>query len=308
MFGATPYRGNPLAVLTGGEDLSVPEMQEVARWFGFSETTFLSEPTDPGATYRCRIFTPSEELPFAGHPTLGSAHAWSQLSGQALAPGATLVQQCGAGLVRLQVAPTPGSPTPGSPTPGSPAPPSPAPPSPVPGAQVPALYFEAPPLVRSGPVRGDLVERVVDAIGLGPRDVLDAQWVDNGPGWVALLLKDAGTVLAARPASPDGAKIGLVGFYPEGSDVLYEVRAFFDKGAPGVAEDPVTGSLNASVAQWLVGSGRAVAPYAVAQGRRVGADGRVHVSSGSDGSIWVGGATFTCARGQLFAPSGTPHA
>lgn len=264
VFGDGPYAGNPLAVVLDGEGLSVQQMQQVASWATVAETTFVLPPTDAGADYRCRIFTPSVELPFAGHPTLGTAHAWLAHHGRPYGP---VVQQCGAGLVAL-------------------------------AAHGPRLAFAAPALVRGGPVDEADVAHLAAVCGLRPGQVVDAQWVDNGPGWVALLLADAEAVLSVRPGRLDRF-VGLVGFYPPGSKLAYEVRAFSPGPGGNPVEDPVTGSLNASVAMWVLSSGRAVAPYVVGQGGALGRGGRVYIDRGPDGTVWVGGDTVTCVSGTI---------
>jgi PhzF family phenazine biosynthesis protein len=240
-------------------------MQRYASWTNLSETTFVLPPSTPEADYRVRIFTPVLELPFAGHPTLGSCHAWL-----ATQPGRArdreVVQECGAGLVRLNV-------------------------------QREQISFAAPPLLREGPVEEPLIEHIADVLALRREAIVDAEWVDNGPGWVAVLLADADAVLAMRPGFVD-LDLGVVGAYPLGSPEAFEVRAFFPKDGTTV-EDPVTGSLNASLAPWLLRSGRAQAPYVVSQGTVLGRRGRVHVSADADGGIWVGGGTVTCVSGEV---------
>ncbi|MFI7699133.1 PhzF family phenazine biosynthesis protein [Nonomuraea sp. NPDC049480] len=265
VFTDVPYRGNALAVVVDGEGLNTEEMQRFAAWTNLSETTFLLPPGTPEADYRVRIFTPSTELPFAGHPTLGSCHAWLEAGGVPLREG-EIVQECGAGLVRVRRAD------------GS-------------------LAFQAPPLVRSGPVDEPLVARIAEALGIGRGDIVDVEWADNGPGWVAVLLADADAVLALRPGTvPCG--VGVAGPYPEGAECAYEVRAFFTlQGA--TAEDPVTGSLNASLAQWLLRTGRAKAPYVASQGTALGRSGRVHLSADAEGDVWVGGSVVTCVTGRV---------
>jgi PhzF family phenazine biosynthesis protein len=265
VFTPTPYRGNPVAVVLDGEGLTTEQMQRFAHWMNLSETTYVLPPTVPDADYQVRIFTPADELPFAGHPTLGTCHAWLQ-GGRSASGGDVVVQQCGAGLVPVR--PT-----------------------------ADGLAFAAPPLLRSGPVEESLVEHLASILGIGRAEILDAEWVDNGPGWVAVLLASAEAVLALRPGLVDLA-VGVVGPYPPGSPQAFEVRAFFPKDG-ATAEDPVTGSLNASLAQWLLGAGRASAPYVASQGTALGRSGRVHVASGPDGTIWVGGGTVTCVRGQV---------
>ncbi|WP_040766441.1 PhzF family phenazine biosynthesis protein [Tsukamurella sp. 1534] len=264
VFSEEPLLGNPVAVVHDADGLTDEQMAAFARWTNLSETTFLLRPTDPAADYRLRIFTPGGELPFAGHPTLGSAHAWLEAGGAPRTPG-TLVQECGAGLVRLRRAGT--------------------------------LAFAAPPLVRSGPAEPEVVERVAASLRLAPSDLLAVQWVDNGPGWVAARLRDADAVLALEPdfATMGELQVGAVGPYPEGDERAVEVRAFCpDLGVP---EDPVTGSLNAGLAQWLIGD---VLPgrYIASQGTRLGRSGRVHVER-ADGETWIGGATTTTIRGEL---------
>jgi PhzF family phenazine biosynthesis protein len=264
VFGNEPYRGNPLAVVLDAAGLSAQQMQDFARWTNLSETTFLLPPEDPGADYTVRIFTTDEELPFAGHPTLGSCRAWLEHHPEA-ARRERLVQHCAAGLVQIR-------------------------------RNGDELAFMAPPLVRSGPVaEGDLA-RFADQLGIKTDEIVDANWVDNGPGWVAVLLADAASVLALRPSEIE-QKIGAVGPYPDGAETAFEVRAFCPwKGS--VVEDPVTGSLNASLAGWLIATGRAHPPYVVSQGTVLGRAGRVLISQQVDG-IWVGGSATTCVRGTV---------
>jgi PhzF family phenazine biosynthesis protein len=264
VFATTPYRGNPVAVVLDATDLSTEQMQRFANWTNLSETTFVLPPTAPGADYQVRIFTPVSELPFAGHPTLGTCHAW--LSTQPDNTSDVIVQQCPAGLVRIRR-----------------------------GQGL--LAFAAPPLRRSGPVEEAFVHRIAGVLRLDRSAIVAAQWVDNGPGWVAVLLGSAHEVLAVRPGYVD-FDLGLVGPYPAGAPAAFELRAFFPKDGSTV-EDPVTGSLNASVAQWLVGSGLATAPYVASQGTALGRLGRVHINSGPDGQIWVGGGTITCVTGEV---------
>lgn len=265
VFTTAPCRGNPLAVVLDGDGLSPAEMQRFANWTNLCETTFLLPAEHPEADYRLRIFTTSRELPFAGHPTLGSAHAWLERGGvpkRATGP----VQECGAGLVQLRR---------------------------IEGG----LAFAAPPLQRSGPVDAGLVEHLAHQLGLDGKGIVEAQWVDNGPGWVALLLPSAEAVLALRPERLDGP-VGVVGPYPAGSAVQFEVRAFLPEDG-AVVEDPVTGSLNAALGQWLVGTGRASAPYVAGQGTALGRAGRVHISRDEGGTIWTGGATVTLIQGEV---------
>jgi PhzF family phenazine biosynthesis protein len=209
--------------------------------------------------------TPTRELPFAGHPTLGTCHAWLSAGGTASQDG-VIVQQCGAGLVPIR-------------------------------QTADGLAFAAPPLLRSGPVDEPLVEHLAVVLGIDRAAIADAQWADNGPGWVAVLLGSAEEVLAVRPNIVD-LDVGVVGPYPPGSPQAFEVRAFLPKNG-GTDEDPVTGSLNASLAEWLLRTGRATAPYVASQGTALGRQGRVHISADDSGAIWVGGGTVTCVTGQV---------
>jgi len=265
VFTRIPFEGNPVAVVLEADDLTGEEMQRLARWTNLSETTFVLRPEAAEADYRLRIFTPSRELPFAGHPTLGSCHAW--LSGsQSSTTAEVVLQECGAGLVRLR-------------------------------RTADGLAFAAPPLIRYGPVERPLIEHVAALLHISPDEIVDAHWVDNGPGWIAVLLSSAEAVLSLRPGTVD-MDVGVVGPYPEGSASAFEVRAFFPvQGA--TVEDPVTGSLNASLAHWLLDTGRATSPYVASQGTALGRAGRVHISSDVDGTIWVGGGTITCITGNV---------
>lgn len=264
VFSAAPFRGNPVAVVLDAEGLSTEQMQRIANWTNLSETTFVLPPADPGADYRVRIFTPSEELPFAGHPTIGTCHAWLARN-----PGHardTVVQECAAGLVTLRRT----------------------------GER---LAFAAPPLVRDEPADDAVRARLARILRIEPAAIRDAQWVDNGPGWVAVLLDDAKAVLDLEPASED-LKIGVVGPNPAGSPAALEVRAFFPVGRSTV-EDPVTGSLNAGLAIWLLRTGRVTAPYVASQGTALGREGRVHVDQDPDGTVWVGGDAVTAVQGVI---------
>jgi len=268
VFSESTCRGNALAVFHEADDLSDEQMATIARWTNLSETTFLCSPTDPGADYRVRIWTTGGELPFAGHPTLGSAHAWLEAGGVPASEG-VVVQQCATGLVEVR--------------------------------GVDRLRFAAPPLTRSGPVSVADAARVTTALGLDPADVVDLAWVDNGPGWVGVLLRSPDAVLAAAPDPSNcaGVKAGLVAVYPPGTrddGVVAEVRAFYSDGRD-FAEDPVTGSLNAGLAQWLVPAGHLPEHYVAAQGTVIGRAGRVHVDV-VDGTTWVGGQTRTVVIGD----------
>ena len=265
VFSPVPFLGNPVAVVLDSSAMSTEQMQLLANWTNLSETTFVLPADDPGADYQVRIFTPSTELPFAGHPTLGTCHAWLE-SGNQPRQADLIVQQCGAGLVRIRRS----------------------------GG---LLGFAAPPLMRSGPVDEPLIEQVAGQLQIDRADIVAAQWADNGPGWIAILLESARSVLDVRPGDGD-LDVGLAGPYPLGSECAFEVRAFFPAGGRSV-EDPVTGSFNASLAQWLLSSGLATAPYVASQGTALGRRGRVHIDADADGTIWVSGATATRINGQI---------
>ncbi|WP_432483066.1 PhzF family phenazine biosynthesis protein [Kineococcus esterisolvens] len=266
VFSAAPYRGNPVAVVLDAEGMDAEGMQRFAAWTNLSETTFVLPPTDPGADYRLRIFTPGGELPFAGHPTLGSAHAWLGAGGRPRG-GDVVVQECGAGLVPVR-------------RDGS------------------ALCFAAPPLLRTGPLEEEVLERAVRALGVAREEVVDHRWVDNGPGWAAVQLASARAVLDVEvdAAALGDLPLGVVGAHPAGSEHAVEVRAFVP--GMGVPEDPVTGSLNAGIAQWLTGSGALPPDYTATQGARVGRAGVVRVRT-VDGGVWVGGDSTTCVEGTV---------
>jgi PhzF family phenazine biosynthesis protein len=266
--------GNPLAVVHDAEGLSDAQMAAYAHWTNLSETTFLLRPTaagrEGGADYRVRIFTPGGELPFAGHPTLGSCQAW--LDGGGVPHRAdVVVQECGVGLVRLRRD----------------------------LARPARLAFAAPPLRRSGPAEPEVVAQVCRALRLAPEQVRRVEWVDNGPGWVAALLSDAAAVRALKPdyAAMAGLNLGAVGRWPAGGEADIEVRAFVpDLGVP---EDPVTGSLNAGLAQWLIGAGLLPPAYVASQGHALGRAGRVHVERDAAGDLWIGGDVCRCVSGSL---------
>jgi PhzF family phenazine biosynthesis protein len=259
VFTTEPYRGNPVAVVLDASGLTTEQMQRFAHWTNLSETTFVLPP-EAGGDYRVRIFTPVSELPFAGHPTLGTCHAWLEAGGSP-ASSDVVVQECEAGLIRVR--------------------------------RGEVLAFAAPPLIRSGPVDEADVTHAADVMNISRDEILDAAWADNGPGWMAVLLRDADAVLAVKPGYVD-FDLGVVGEREGG----WELRAFFPKDGSTV-EDPVTGSLNASVAQWLIESGRASAPWVAHQGTALGRAGRIHVSQDSDGTIWVGGGAVTCVEGSV---------
>ena len=268
VFGTDPFTGNPLAVVADAEGLTTEEMQAITRWLNLSETTFLLPPIDPTADYRVRIFTLAHELPFAGHPTLGSAHAWIEAGGQPKREG-VIVQECGAGLVTIR-------------------------------RDGERLAFAAPPLLRSGNPTEDEIAEVAAVLRIDRDAIVDAVWADNGPGWIAIMLESAEAVLALEPALHHAKRIdiGVVGPYAPDNQAAYQIRAIFSDGTGALTEDPVTGSLNASIGQWLFASGRARGAYVAAQGARLGRIGRIHVSHDDDGQVWVAGTTRTLFAGQ----------
>jgi PhzF family phenazine biosynthesis protein len=261
VFSDGPYRGNPVAVVLDGEGLTTDEMVRITRWTNLSEATFVLPPTRADADYRVRIFTGGDgepELPFAGHPTLGTCHAWLEAGGTPRQNGAVL-QECGAGLVTIR-------------------------------HKQGQLAYAAPPFLRYEPASDEVIDEIASSLRIERDEILDASWIDNGPGWVGALLRDPDAVRALRPGAVR-LDLGVVGVR-EGEVVL---RAFFPRGG-STAEDPVTGSLNAGVAQWLHDTGRIAFPYVASQ-----TTGRVHVSRDDDGTIWVGGGTVTCITGELTA-------
>lgn len=265
VFTKTPYLGNPLAVVLGADGLTDGQMQRFAHWTNLSETTFVLEPDNVESDYRVRIFTPSQELPFAGHPTLGTCHAWLEAGGSPRTPG-TVIQHCGAGLVTV-------------------------------AADEDGLRFAAPPLVRSGPVDEQLAGQVADILRIGRDEIVDLQWADNGPGWIAVLLASADEVLALMPG-PTDLDIGVAGPHPAGAPAAFEVRTFLPKNGM-TDEDPVTGSFNASLAQWLLATGRAQAPYLARQGTVLGRAGEVSITVDDSGTVWIGGGVITCVSGTV---------
>lgn len=266
VFSTEAYRGNPLAVVLDAEGLTGERMQQFANWTNLSETTFLLPPTDPRADYRVRIFTGSEEFPFAGHPTLGSAHAWLESGGVPKTDG-FLVQECGAGLVRVKHD----------------------------GGR---LAFAAPPLTRFEPVDAAVRRQLAAALRLPGTDIVDASWLVNGPEWIGVLLPSARHVLALDPdlAAMGHLKVGVIGPHGPGAEVDFEVRTFIPGDA--VLEDPVTGSFNAGAAKWLMEAGRAPREYVAAQGTVLGRAGRIHLKAGAQ-DLWVGGNSTTCITGTV---------
>jgi PhzF family phenazine biosynthesis protein len=265
VFTAEPLRGNPLAVVHDAKGVSEAQMAALARSTNLSETTFLLPPTDPGADYYVRIFTPSGELPFAGHPTLGTCHAWLASGGKPRKAG-IVMQQCGVGLVRVR-------------------------------CDGPRLEFAAPPMRRTGPLERELISKIAKALRIPESDIVQHQWVDNGPGWCAVMLRSAKQVLSLKPdwAALTGLKLGVVGPHERGYDAAFEVRAFIGDGG---YEDPVTGSLNASLAQWMIGARLAERAYVAAQGAALQRAGRVYLRKDGDG-VWVGGDVVEVVRGEL---------
>ncbi|MFJ6572122.1 PhzF family phenazine biosynthesis protein [Streptomyces sp. NPDC091292] len=267
VFSTAPYRGNPVAVVLDGTDLTDEDMQRLARWTNLSETTFVLPPTMPEADYRLRIFTPQGELPFAGHPTLGSARAWLDGGGKPRHSD-HVVQECAAGLVTVR-------------------------------SGEGKLSFAAPPRIRDGALDDVYLERIVAAFGIARERVLAHQWVDNGPGWAVIQLATAEEVLALEPdlSLIPTAMVGAIGAHPEGSEYHFEMRTF----APGagVSEDPACGSMNAGVGQWLTSTGAAPSSYRVSQGARLGRAAGIEIDADPDGTVWVSGATTVCVRGSI---------
>ncbi len=269
VFSAEPWLGNPLAVVHDADGLSEEEMARFARWTNLSETTFLCVPTDLRADYRVRIWTTTGELPFAGHPTIGSAHAWLEAGG--VPRGDVVVQECGAGLVDVR--------------------------------RTPRLGFAAPPLRRSGPVEAEMRARVLTGLGVDQAAVHDMAWIDNGPGWIGV---DLGSAVAVRAVVPDIAaftdlKVTVLGRCSAaeaaelGADV--EVRAFYADGRE-FGEDPVTGSANAGLGQWLIGTGALPPSYTARQGSVIGREGRVRIEADAD-QVWVSGDAVTRIVGEV---------
>lgn len=269
VFGEDPCTGNPVLVVLNAEGIDDETLQRFSVWSNLSECTFVLPPTSQGADYRVRIFSLNTELPFAGHPTLGTARAWLDAGGVP-ATQDLVVQECKAGLVPIRI-------------------------------EGDRLSFSSPPRLRSGPVDPELLNTLIEILGIEHSQVLDAEWLDNGPGWVGLLLDHANTVLNLRPdasAHPGRWDIGVIGAQNPGSETLIEVRAFFTEGDEPLREDPVTGSLNASAAEWLISTGRASTPYVAAQGTVMGRRGRIHVSEAHN-KIWVGGRAEVILSGSV---------
>jgi len=274
VFTATPYLGNPVAVVLDGTGLSTQDMQAFTDWTNLSEATFVLPPTQPEADYALRIFCPGRELPFAGHPTLGSCHAWLDAGG--VPQGAEVVQECAVGLVRIR-------------------------------RDGQRLAFAAPPLRRSGALPEDEVLRIAHGLGVTRQEILRHAWCDNGPQWRGVMLASAAQVLALKPNAQilAGMEVGVIAPLdkpllrgPDDSAEAFEVRAFFP-GNAGLTEDPVTGSLNAALGQWLIGAGLAPGHYVARQGTALGRAGRVHVQQDAQGQVWVGGESVVCIKGHV---------
>ena len=267
VFGAAPLKGNPLAVVRGAETLDAAQMLALTQWLGFSETTFLLPPSDAAADYKVRIFYPAGELPFAGHPTLGSCHAWLEAGGRPKRAG-VVVQECGVGLVEVR-------------------------------READTLAFAAPGFTRTGPLSEAERAEAARIAGVAESSIVEAVHVANGPQWRLLRLRSAAEVLAAQPLAeaPAGTDIGLAGPVLDGGAADWELRAFFADQHGKLVEDPVTGSFNAGVALHLFGTGLAKDRYVAAQGRQTGADGRVECARDADGRVWIGGRCDTIARG-----------
>ncbi len=268
VFASDGFSGNPLAVIHDAEGISTDGMGRITAWTNLSEATFVLPPTDDAADYSVRIFCPGRELPFAGHPTLGTCAAWLAAGGVPKLSD-RIVQECGAGLIPIR-------------------------------RDGDRLAFAAPPLSRTGPIEPALLTQRLDQLGLTSDEVIDSAWIDNGPGWMGILLDSAEAVLdvALPSATIPGFDVGLIGPHPDRSECAIEVRGLFADAAGQVREDPVTGSLNASVAQWLLGSGRVEAPYVAAQGTVIGRRGRIHVAQEA-GDVWVGGRSTIAIAGTI---------
>ncbi|WP_395623506.1 PhzF family phenazine biosynthesis protein [Sphingomonas daechungensis] len=264
VFGSGPFTGNPVAVYDG-QGLDTETMQQIARWMNLSETTFLLPPTSDEGDYRVRIFTLERELPFAGHPTLGTCHAWAERTGSTKD---CVIQECEAGLITVE-------------------------------RRGGRWAFEAPPLIRTGAVEEPLVAEVADFLKIDRSKIVEAEWVDNGPGWLGILLGSAEEVLALEPVSsyPRRMDVGVIGPYPDGHELAFELRTFFSNHVGAIVEDPVTGSFQASAAEWMIRSGRGHPPYVTAQGTQLGRSGRAYIDHEGD-RLWIGGQTETLALGD----------
>lgn len=268
VFASDGFSGNPLAVVHDGDGITTDVMLRITGWTNLSEATFLLPPEHADADYAVRIFCPGRELPFAGHPTLGTCAAWLAAGGVPKRPD-RIVQECGAGLIPIR-------------------------------RDGDRLAFAAPPMTRTGPIEPDLLAERLHQLGIEPGDVVDSAWIDNGPGWMGILLESGDAVLdVALPTAPLlGFDVGLIGPYPVGAECALEVRGLFADASGQIREDPVTGSLNASAAQWLIEAGRIAAPYTASQGTVIGRRGRIHVDR-EDGDTWVGGKSVIAIAGTI---------
>ena len=269
VFSQDDFCGNPLAVVFDADNLSTDEMQHITRWMNLSETVFLQTPTHPDADYKVRIFTLNQELPFAGHPTLGSCHAWLQNGGTPKTSG-FIIQECGAGLIKIK-------------------------------RDGEKLAFAAPPLIRSGAVSEEDLNKITRVLGIRRNDIKESRWIDNGPGWMGVLLESAEKVLSLQPRSnpDDEFDIGIVGPYPDGNECDFELRAIFNNQNGSLVEDPVTGSLNASVAQWLFEHKSTANPYIASQGTCLQRKGRIYLEQDKLGDVWVGGFSHSRITGEI---------
>jgi PhzF family phenazine biosynthesis protein len=269
VFGVEPVSGNPLAVVHDADELHADQMQQIARYMNLSETVFLCRPTRPEADYAVRIFALDRELSWAGHPTLGACHAWIGAGGKGRANG-RILQQCDAGLITVYDD----------------------------GGR---LAFVAPPLVRHEPPSHAQLSKALQLVGSDGRGLVDTMWIDNGPGWLGLLFDCADRILSFKPERswPGALHIGLAGFHLPPSEFAIETRAFHTDQHLTVVEDPVTGSFNAAIAQWLIGAGRLPSSYAVSQGVCVNRRGRIDVAI-REGAITVSGRTRAVIRGTAF--------
>lgn len=268
VFSPVPTQGNALAVVVEAEGLSDAVFKRFAAWTNLAETTFLLPPADPAADYKVRIFTPSREMPFAGHPTLGSCAAWLHSGGVPKEDG-VVRQECGVGIVDIDIS----------------------------GEQ---FAFAAPPTTSASlpeAQRGAILE----ALDIAADDVLHAATLDNGPVWQVLHLKSAERVLAvdaSRVKWPAFDAIGLIGAHPAGAECEYEVRMLAPSS--GMSEDPITGSLNAAIACWMQAEDRLPQPVTVAQGTKIDRHGRVAIRpQGDGGRILIGGDTHVVVDGTV---------
>lgn len=270
VFGSEPFSGNPVAVIAGPHNLTTVEMQQIVRWFNLSETTFLLPPTHNAADYQVRIFSLGSEMPFAGHPTLGTCQAWLDMGGVPKSDK-VIIQQCEIGLVELK------------------------------RNSHGYLSFSAPPLIRSGPPTQNELATACEFLNIKIDQVIDSSWIDNGPGWLGIELISSDAVLALKPQYTSAQKIdiGVVGPCRPASDAAFEIRAFFNDHLGNIREDPVTGSLNASVGQWLFSKGRVSSGYIARQGSCVGCAGKIYIDYDASDNVWIGGETRTHVSGNF---------